>query len=114
MVSYRRFGSLLELACLSHSNHVTVLQDGWQAVGLDRGWNLVAAKFNVPKHNRVQPGIFELKNTISCNGSEEVIENTLATGLIFASLSTVTAISVSLKGYISLQGLEGISIQDGK
>lgn len=53
----------------------------------------------------MQPSILELKITVSCDGSGEVMEITVATGLIFASLSTVTAIPVSLNGYVSFWDL---------
>jgi len=104
-LSNRIFGSRLKHTCLSYSNYVTAHQNGWQTVGLDRCGNLVATQLNVLQHDRMQPSVLELKITVSCVGSGEVMDITVATGLIFASLSTVTAIPVSLNGYVSFWDL---------
>ena len=45
---------------LRNSNHIMVLQDGWQAIGLDRSRNAVSTELDVLQHHRMQTSVREL------------------------------------------------------
>ena len=47
--------------CLSNSNDVDVLQDGWKNIGLDRRGYIVLAQLDIPQHYGVEARIFELR-----------------------------------------------------
>jgi hypothetical protein len=46
--------------CLSNSNDVDVLQDGWKNIGLDGCGYIVLAQLDIPQHDGVEARILEL------------------------------------------------------
>jgi hypothetical protein len=48
------------LAGLRNSNNIVTSQDGGDAVGLNRSWELVLAQLDVLKHDGVKSSILEL------------------------------------------------------
>jgi hypothetical protein len=55
------------LTSLSNSNHIVPQGDGREAVLLDRGGDLVAAKLYVAQHDRMQTRVGELRDGLNAN-----------------------------------------------
>lgn len=53
------------LTGLSDSDNIMSCEDRRQTVCLDRSRHLVSTEFDVAQHNWVEPGIFELKSSVS-------------------------------------------------
>jgi len=56
-----------QLTCLSTSNNIVALEDGWQTILLNRSGNIVSCQLHILQHSRMKSSVLEIANRSNTN-----------------------------------------------